>query len=326
MRNAWILAGLAMLAAGCVDSKSPLAPTAIPAPTPPLAAPPLPTTVPGVLALAMPLEPGDSANNVIGIAPFGYHSADHAADGHTGWDIEYRTGGIVRAAAAGTVESVFPDALAAGRFTVQIAHVVGAHHYRTTYESGGRHVDIAKVLCAPDSDRSCGHRDHLSHRSIRPGVVIRMTLFAATTLRLPRIRNRTCSEPFLMAGRCSTPGRARYLHEVVRAVGDQPARLRSRPRDVTRRKREDGGVRFTRRTATGPDVEYEISQIRTVIEAGRAPIVATRPYPFIDLISPTAVRVGIYDALSNEMRLSLTTPGSQRPLDLSAASVYRTTR
>jgi hypothetical protein len=54
--------------------------------------------------------------------------------------------------------------------------------------------------------------------------------------------------------------------------------------------------------------------------------VTARPYPFIDLVSPTAGHIGIYDIVSNEMRLSLTTPGSQRPLDLNGASVYRTSQ
>jgi hypothetical protein len=39
----------------------------------------------------------------------------------------------VRAAAAGAVENVFADTLNSGRFTVQLEHVVGEHHYRTTY-------------------------------------------------------------------------------------------------------------------------------------------------------------------------------------------------
>ena len=100
--------------------------------------------MPGVLALAMPIEPGDAANTVFGIAPFGYHGADHAADGHPGWDIEYRIGGIVRAAAAGTVENVVPDPLTAGRFTVQIEHLVGTHHYRTIYTNlASVNADIA---------------------------------------------------------------------------------------------------------------------------------------------------------------------------------------
>src|SRR6185295_11565930 len=39
----------------------------------------------------------------------------------------------VRAAAAGTIEDVLPDPLNPGRFAVQIEHIIGTHHYRTTY-------------------------------------------------------------------------------------------------------------------------------------------------------------------------------------------------
>ena len=81
----------------------------------------------------MPIDAADVANTAFGLAPFGYHGADHAEDGHPGWDIEYRIGGIVRAAAAGTVQSVFPDPFTPGRFTVQLEHLVGTHHYRTVY-------------------------------------------------------------------------------------------------------------------------------------------------------------------------------------------------
>ena len=100
MRKLAIVAGITLLAAACTDSTLPTAPTAVAGPTPPVATPPLPTNVPGVLALSMPLDPADAANTLFGIAPYGYHATDHAQDGHAGWDIEYRPGGVVRAAAA----------------------------------------------------------------------------------------------------------------------------------------------------------------------------------------------------------------------------------
>lgn len=111
-------------------TKNPTAPTVTtPPPFPPVIVR-LPTTVPGVLTLRLPIDLADlPATN--GFAPFGYHGADHAVDGHPGWDIEYRLGGTVRAAAAGTVENVFVDA--SGRTTVQLEHAVGTHFYRTSY-------------------------------------------------------------------------------------------------------------------------------------------------------------------------------------------------
>src|SRR4030095_2827367 len=96
------------------------APTAFAGPTPPLTAPPLPTSVPGVLAVALPLVQAAAANTVFGIRPFGYHGSDHAADGHTGWDIEFRIGGIVRAAAPGRIENVIENSQAHGRFDVPV--------------------------------------------------------------------------------------------------------------------------------------------------------------------------------------------------------------
>ena len=125
-----VLLSVATIAA-CTDN--PTAPTVTTPPPFPTVNVPLPTTVPGVLGLRMPIDASDAATTAFGLAPFGYHGADHAADGHPGWDVEYRIGGIVRSAAAGTVQSVFADPSVPGRSTVQIEHVVGTHFYRTVY-------------------------------------------------------------------------------------------------------------------------------------------------------------------------------------------------
>ncbi|MDP2391370.1 MAG: hypothetical protein Q8N52_13665, partial [Acidobacteriota bacterium] len=76
--------------AACTSADSPTAPTPVTA-LPPIVVP-LPTTVPGVLGLVMPIDPSDVARAAFGLVPFGYHGADHAADGHPGWDVEYRIG------------------------------------------------------------------------------------------------------------------------------------------------------------------------------------------------------------------------------------------
>ena len=75
----------------------------------------------------------DVANSAFGLIPFGYHGGGHTEDGHAGWDIEYRIGAPVRAAATGTVVSVEPDLIALGRTAVVLEHVVGEHFYRTHY-------------------------------------------------------------------------------------------------------------------------------------------------------------------------------------------------
>jgi murein DD-endopeptidase MepM/ murein hydrolase activator NlpD len=334
MRKLWFLAGMAMLAVACMDAKSPLAPTAIAGPTPPLPAPPLPTTVPGVLAVALPLDRADAANTVFGIAPFGYHSADHAANGHAGWDIEYRTGGIVRAAAAGTVESVGPDPLNAGRFSVQIAHVVGTHHYRTTY------TNLAGVSTgiAPETLVAAGQAIGTPGTLGTPGTPGTLgTHFQLDDFEYYRETpnpNAVSPEPFLTADAKALFDNlwssAAYLHELVEPFPTNPRELRFPASRTWTRAGGDGpaGIRFTRHNAGTAEYEYALlAESGTVIETGAVAIdVTARPYPLIALTAATSVRLGLYDIVSNEMRLSLANPGLPRPSDLSGATIYRTTK
>jgi hypothetical protein len=97
----------------------------------------------------------------------------------------------------------------------------------------------------------------------------------------------------------------------VRAGGDGPA-----------------GIRFIRHNPRAADYEYELlAESGTVIESGAVAVnVTARPYALIALTAPTSVRLGLYDIVSNEMRLSLALPGAPRATDLTGASVYRTSR
>ncbi len=130
----WMVAALLVAAAACSSGTPPTAPTlvvATPTATVPTA-PAVPTALTS-LALAMPIDAADAANTAFGLAPFGYHGADHAESGHPGWDLEYRAGGAVRAAADGTVEAVVNDERNPGRTRVHVSHQVGQHFYRTVY-------------------------------------------------------------------------------------------------------------------------------------------------------------------------------------------------
>ena len=319
---------MALLATACVDSKSPLAPTAIAAPTPPLVPPPLPTTVPGVLAVAMPIDASDYATTAFGIAPFGYHGGDHAPDGHSGWDIEYRIGGIVRAAAAGTVDDVFPDPLT-GRVTVQIEHLVGSHFYRTIYTNlANVNADIApkEVVRAGQPIGTPGTLG----TSGTPG-----THFQLDDLEFHREGpdpKAVSPEPFLTPAAKSLFDalwtRAAFASELVEPFATNPRTLTFPASRTWTRAGGDGpaGIRFTRHRAQVAEYEYELlAESGTVIETGAVAInVTARPYPLLALTAATSVRLGLYDIVSNEMRLSLASPGSPRASDLSGASIYRT--
>jgi hypothetical protein len=336
MRHSWIVLVFALATASCTDSKSPVAPTAVAGPTPPVLTPSLPTTVPGVLAVAMPIDPGDSANTAFGITPFGYHGADHAEDGHPGWDIEYRLGALVRAAAAGTVQSVSPDPSAPGRFTVQLEHEVTRHFYRTVYTNLATVVSDIAVNATVRSGQVIGAAGTISQTVGTTPITYAMTHFQLDDFEYYRETphpNAVSPEPFLTANAKAVFdglwSRAVFVHELVEPFPTNPRVLAFPASRTWTRAGGDGpaGIRFTRRDARGTAYEYSLlAESGTVIESGTVVLgITSRPYPTIDLLSPTAIRRGVYDILSNEMRLSLAVEGALRPGDLGSASVYRTT-
>ena len=70
-----------------------------------------------------------------------------------------------------------------------------------------------------------------------------------------------------------------------------------------------------------------LQRLTTPIAALSLAVIAFgRPCPSIDLIAPTGTRLGLYDIVDDRMRLALGSPGAARPVNLSDASVYRTTR
>lgn len=329
------LAAIATLS--CNFDTLPTAATPIAAPSPPPVPPPLPTNVPGVLAIVMPIDASDLANTVFGLAPFGYHGADHAEDGHPGWDVEYRIGGVVRAAAAGTVLSVFPDPFTAGRTTVQLAHLVGAHHYRTVYTNLQSVTSDIVPDAAVVAGQALGNAGSISATIGTTPVTYAMTHFQLddfeSHIELPN-QNAVSPEPFVSAQGKPLFDRmwatAVFGQELVEPFPTNPRGTSFTMSRTWMRAGGDGpaGIRFTRRNARGSDYDYALlSESGTPIETGTVTAGFTsRPLPTIDLISTTSRRLGIYDIVSNEMRLSLAHTGSARPADLTAASIYRTTR
>jgi hypothetical protein len=317
---------------GCDFGKLPTAGTPIAAPSPPPVAPPLPTTVPGVLSVAMPVDSLDATNAAFGLIPFGYHGGGHTEDGHAGWDIEYRVGAPVRAAATGTVISIEPDVISLGRTAVVLEHVVGSHFYRTHYTnlaavSSG--IVVEGVIVA---GQTIGTAGTINATIGDAPITYAMTHFQLDDLEFHReIANpkAVSPEPFLSAAGKALFDRmwstAIYFHELVEPFATNP---RETPITVRRWTRAGGdgpaGIRFTRR---GAAYTYELlAESGTVIEVGDVVLRLSARPATIDLISLTATRLGVYDIVSNEMRLSIASPGGARPADLSAASIYRTSR
>ncbi len=110
-----------------------------------------------IFCVAMPIAVTDTAFAAYGIWPFGVHGANHALDGHPGWDIEFKPGGQVLAAQNGTILSLFADT-SSNTTTMQVSHAFGARNYRTVYTSivtvaaglsVGASVALGQVLGVP---------------------------------------------------------------------------------------------------------------------------------------------------------------------------------
>ena len=327
-----VLLSVATVAA-CTDN--PTAPTVTtPPPFPPVIVR-LPTTVPGVLSLIMPIELSDVATTAFGLAPFGYHGADHALDGHPGWDVEYRIGGLVRAAAAGAVQSVFADPSAPGRSTVQLEHVVGTHFYRTVYTNLASVSPEIVADATVRAGQSLGVAGTVSQTVGTTPITYAMTHFQLDDFEYYRNipnPNAVTPEPFLSAG-------GKLLFDRIWSAAVSGTELiepyASNPRDLAfpasrtwTRVSGDGpaGIRFTRSDARSPNHGYAVlAESGTAIETGTVTLALTaRPFPSIDLVSATGRRLGVYDIVSNQLRLSLANAGSSRPVDLNTASYYRT--
>lgn len=302
--------------------------------TPATVVPPPPGTV---LSIAMPIDGADVVTNAFGLLPFGYHGPDHAGAGHSGWDVEYRAGAQVRAAAAGVVQSIEPDIIVLGRSRVTIEHTLGAHLYRTVYANLSSVREEIVLQAAVARGQPIGVAGTVTATMGGTPVTYAMSHFQVDDFETHRegLDPKAVSpEPFL-----STEGRAVFDRIWPRSAFAQELTepFSSMSRDqrfpITRTWRlESGdgpaGLSFTRTSEVGADHQYLVlTQSGTAIESGAVTLrVLARPFPTIDLVTPTGSRLGLYDIVGDQMRLALGSPGAPRPPDLGAASVYRTSK
>jgi hypothetical protein len=331
---------LAFLLAACNTGGSPTEPTVVaPTTNPPVNVTPT-TVVPAAgpqLSIVMPIDNADIASTVFGLLPFGYHGADHAGDGHSGWDIEYRPGSFVRVAAAGVVFAVEPDHFILGRTKVTIEHLLGDHIYRTVYANLSA-VSAEIVPQALVTQRQpIGVAGSITFTIGGFPITFAMTHFQVDDFETHREGpepKAVSPEPFLNGEGRGVFDRlwtlSTFAHELT-----EPHVTMSRdqrfPMTRTWRAESGGGppgLTFTRRSNVAADHEYSVLALSgTAIEAGAVTVqTLARPFPTIDLVTPTGLRLGIYDIVGDRMRLALGSPGAPRPTDLNTATVYRTAR
>ena len=336
-----VVALLALLLSACNSGGLPTTPsdTAFPT-TPSTNTSPAVVTPPAsgaVLSIAMPIDGADIASGAFGLLPFGYHGADHAGAGHSGWDIEYRQGAPVRAAADGVVQAIEPDSFVPGRTKVTIEHALGAHIYRTVYANLSSIREEIILGRAVGRGQPIGVAGTVSATIAGTAVTYAMAHFQVDDFETHRegLDPKAVSpEPFLNAEARALFDRI-WLRSVFAQELTEPFISMSRDQrfPLTRTWRLEGGdgpagLSFTRTTMNGGDHDYLVlTQSGTAIESGAVTLrVLARPFPTIDLVTPTGPRLGLYDIVGDQMRLALGSPGAPRPADLGAASVYKTSK
>ena len=290
------------------------------------------------LTFSMPLTIGDSANAAFGLLPFGYHGADHAEDGHPGWDIEFRAGGLVRAAADGTVLSATADPSTAGRVTIQVEHSAGQHFYRTVYTNLSSLAEGVVVGEAVTQGQVLGVAGSVTAIVGAASVTYAMTHFQIDDFDFyaGSIPNPNAVSPELLL---DANGRAVFDRiwpfavfalELTEPYATNPRAATFPLTRVWQLESGEGpaGIAFTRQSARAADYQFAIlAESGTALEAGAVTLgYLSRPLQTIDLVAPTSVRLGVYDIVDDRMRLAIGAPGAPRPSGLASAAIYRTTR
>jgi hypothetical protein len=327
-----VLGSLVCAACSGGPADGPGASAAAPTPT----APPAPTA--GAFQIALPVSPGDWARSGLGLWPFGVHGADHALDGHPGWDIEFRPGAPVRAAAAGIVQSLAADGSAPGSFTIQLDHRLATGNYRTVYAHvatlatgvtvGANVADGQALGVALVQTRMIGSRT-VTYAAIH----FQVDDFSASS-GLTNV-NAVNPERWLTAeGQASLsaiwPGAA-YFQELCEPFLENPRAAGFPFRRVWTHESGAGAsqIVFVRPDASAAGYQYELrDRLGQVSERGTASLEPLAlPVSAIDFTPDTgAIRRGVYDVVDDTLRLDMGNPSAPRPASLSGASVYRTVR
>jgi hypothetical protein len=277
---------------------------------------------------------GDTASNAYGIWPFGVHGSSHAADGHPGFDVEFRPGALVRAAADGTILNVVADSQSAGRVTIRIDHAAGSGRYATDY------TNVANVLVSAGATVTRGQPIGTAGTQTQfigsTQVTWAMTHFQVNDFsRSEGLTNPNAVSPeaFLTAG-----GRgvfdamwrtAAYNTEICEPFPTN-SRLQVFPLSRTWTLRSGGlPARLDIRCVAENSVDYEYTMRGAdgaVVESGVWRVdTSTRPQRVDVRPASGTARLGVYDIVSDTLELNLGTPGGSRPSSLSGASTYATT-
>jgi len=274
--------------------------------------------------IELPIAAGDGATFAYGIWPYGVHGGGHAVDGHGGFDIEYRVGAPVLAAADGTVDRVTADAHDPSRRVVHLKHARDRGLYVTDYSN---------LVVVPDR--------------LVPGAAVARgeTLGTAGAFVDGRsaMTHFQLGDPTHLENGQIIASPANYMSASARALLDELWRTSAYRAEICEPFMTNSRARgfpitrtWTRQSGSGPptiefacvsdsDVTYVMTSEDGQRDSGTVSVGwSSRPMT-LDFRAPAgSPRLALYDIVSDTMRLALGGPGASRPASLDGAGVYVT--
>jgi hypothetical protein len=312
---------------------SPTSGTPTPNPTASAAPTPAPTPTPAAsFSVDLPVALGDTAAAAFSIWPFGVHGSSHAFDGHPGFDVEFRPGASVRAAAEGTVGNIVPDPALPGRFSIRLNHSVGGRNYATDY------TNLDGVAAGLSPGVSVTRGQVLGLAGVQSQIIgTTPTTWAMTHFQVNDFtQNEGLTNPNAVSSEVWLSPAARAHFAVLWAAAFYPQEFtepfasnsRLTPFPLTRTwTAASGSVARIDFTRADPATAAHTYAIRTssgdLVESGTATTTPRTGQSDIDLVTAGgSIRRGVYDILDRTMRLNLAAPGAPRPATLDGAVVF----
>jgi hypothetical protein len=284
----------------------------------------------------LPVAAGDTASNAYGIWPFGVHGSSHAADGHPGFDVEFRPGALVRAAADGTIFNVTADTQTAGRFTIRIDHAAASGRYATDYTNVANVMSGITPGTAVTRGQPLGTAGTQTQFLGSSQVTWAMTHFQVNDFS----RNEGLTNPNAVSPEAYLTAAGRSVFDALWRTSSyntevcEPfptnSRLRTFPLTRTWTLRSGSlAARVDIRCVSDNSVDYEYtmrSADGAIMESGVWRVDSTARPQRVDVRpSSGAARLGVYDIVSDTMELNLGSPGGSRPSSVSGGSSFTTT-
>ncbi len=328
-----------LMACSSSDPASPSGPSTAPNPSPSSPSPtpaPVPAPSSAAFALDLPVAAGDQANSAYGLWPFGVHGGGHALDGHPGWDVEFRPGASVLAAADGSVQNAIPEAGGSGRFTVRINHSVsGRVVYATDYTNLASLAAGIVAGAAVSRGQVIGQAGVQSQTIGTTPVTWGMTHFQMNDFS----RNDGLTNPNAVSaeGFLSSSGRALF-DSIWRSAAYQTewcepffTNSRAATFPLARTWTLQSGTLAPILEVRCPSElsnEYAYSLLaadRSTIEAGTFVADPLKKPSTVDFRPASGgTRLGLWDVVSDSLQLNLATTGAPRPSSLAGAATFTT--